>query len=117
MADLSDMPALKSMLWFRPQVKRKRRNSSTISENHKREIYKFAALKIVVFSPLLSGPPNSPIVRTVLTRMVEGGTYLFLAINPNGSVTVFNADVGQDSGSNLAGLKSNRQRILSTRYY
>ena len=56
--------------------------------------------------------PNNPIVCAVLTRMVESGTYFFMAINPNGSATVFNADVGQGSGSNLAGLKSNLPRIL-----
>lgn len=52
--------------------------------------------------------PNNPLVRTVLTTMVESQDYYFFAINPNRSVTAFRLEIGQED---LAGLKSNYPRI------
>jgi hypothetical protein len=52
--------------------------------------------------------PNNPLVRAVLTMMVESGDYLFFALNSNGSGTAFRSEIGRD---NLAVLKDNFSRI------
>jgi hypothetical protein len=52
--------------------------------------------------------PNNPLVRTVLTMMVESGDYFFFAVNWNGSATAFRSEIGK---GNLALLKANLSRI------
>jgi hypothetical protein len=52
--------------------------------------------------------PNNPLVRTVLTMMVESGDYFFFALNANGSATAFRSEIGQ---GNLSVLKANLSRI------
>lgn len=52
--------------------------------------------------------PNNPIVRTVLTTMVQRGDYFFFAINADGTATAFRSEMGEE---NLAGLKTNLPRI------
>jgi hypothetical protein len=56
--------------------------------------------------------PNNQVTKTVLTKMVETGDYFFFAINPNDRVTAFRSEIGQED---LAGLKTNLQRIQSSR--
>jgi hypothetical protein len=58
--------------------------------------------------------PDHPIVRTVLTRMVESGEFFFLALDAKRSVTAFNVDIGRDRHRDVAGLKHNLPRILRT---
>lgn len=69
------------------------------------EFYDFARYNALV-------KPNSPIVRRVLSQMVESGEYFFFAIDANGSTTAFNADLGHGSRTDLAGLRHNLPRIL-----
>ena len=52
--------------------------------------------------------PNNPLVRTVLTTMVDSGDDFFFALNASGSVTAFRSEIGHD---NLVGLKTNLPRI------
>ncbi|MFK7979152.1 MAG: hypothetical protein AB8G86_04165 [Saprospiraceae bacterium] len=52
--------------------------------------------------------PNKPLVQTVLTTMIESGSYFFLAMNPDKSVSTYKADIGQE---NLAGLRDNFPKI------
>jgi hypothetical protein len=52
--------------------------------------------------------PNNPLVRTVLTTMVDSGDYFFFALNANGTATAFRSEIGQE---NLVGLKTNLPRI------
>jgi len=52
--------------------------------------------------------PNNPLVQTVLTTMIESGSYFFLALNPDKSVSTYKADLGQE---NLAGLRDNFPKI------
>ena len=52
--------------------------------------------------------PNNPLVRTVLTTMVESGDYFFFALNSEGSLTAFRSEFGE---ANLAGLRTNLRRI------
>ena len=47
--------------------------------------------------------PNNPIVQAVLTKMMDTGTYFFLALNPDDSVLAFKANFGQDD---IAGLRT-----------
>jgi hypothetical protein len=65
------------------------------------EFYGFATYNVLV-------NPNNPLVRAVLTTMVESGDYFFFALNANGTATAFRADIGQE---NLAGLQTNLPRI------
>jgi hypothetical protein len=44
--------------------------------------------------------PSSPVVRTVLTTMVESGDYFFFAIGA-GSVTAFRSAIGQEHRSQM----------------
>ena len=46
--------------------------------------------------------PNNPLVRTVLTTMVESEDYLFFALDSQGGATVFRSEFGQ---ADLAGLQ------------
>jgi hypothetical protein len=52
--------------------------------------------------------PNNPLVQTVLAALIERGDYFFFALNANGSVTTFRAEIGQD---NLAGITANLARL------
>jgi hypothetical protein len=52
--------------------------------------------------------PNNPVVRAVLTTMVQNGDYFFFAINAAGTATAFRSELGEE---NLAGLKTNLPRI------
>ena len=52
--------------------------------------------------------PNNPLVRVVLTMMVESGDYFFFALNSDGGLTAFRSELGE---ANLAGLTTNLPRI------
>jgi hypothetical protein len=52
--------------------------------------------------------PNNPLVRTVLTTMVENADYLFFALDSQGGATVFRSEFGQ---ADLAGLQNHLPRI------
>jgi hypothetical protein len=66
------------------------------------EFYGFRAYNALV-------NPHSPLVRAVLSRMVEAGEYYFFAIHPNGGVRAFRSEIGQED---LAGLRSTLPRML-----
>jgi hypothetical protein len=51
--------------------------------------------------------PNNPLVKAVLTTMVESGDYFFFAIS-DGAATAFRSEIGRED---LAGLKTNLPRI------
>jgi hypothetical protein len=69
------------------------------------EFYGFARYNVLV-------RPDNPIVRSVLTRMVDSGEFFFFALDGNGSVTTFNADIGRGRHADMAGLQRNLPRIL-----
>ena len=69
------------------------------------EFYGFARYNVLV-------RPDNPIVRSVLTRMVDSGEVFFFALDGNGSATTFNADIGRGRHADMAGLKRNLPRIL-----
>lgn len=52
--------------------------------------------------------PENPIVKSVLTTMVETKDYFFFAINPDQTVTAFRSKLEY---SDLAGLKTNKERF------
>jgi hypothetical protein len=52
--------------------------------------------------------PNNPLVQTVLAHLLEHSDYFFFALNPNGHVTAFRAEIGQET---LTGLQANLARI------
>ena len=52
--------------------------------------------------------PNNPLVRTVLTTMVESEDYLFFALDSQGGATIFRSECGQ---ADLAGLQNHLPRI------
>jgi hypothetical protein len=52
--------------------------------------------------------PSDPLVRTVLRRMVDQGSYFVLAIDPDQHITTFRADVGE---AELTGLINHFPRI------
>jgi len=52
--------------------------------------------------------PNNPLVRAVLAAMLDGGEYVFFALDPENYVTTFRADLGDDT---LAGLHAHRARL------
>lgn len=54
--------------------------------------------------------PGNPLVKAVLTTMVEGGDYFFFAVS-HGSATAFRAQIGQED---LAGLRTNLPRIRNS---
>jgi len=65
------------------------------------EFYGFSTYNVLV-------NPNNPLVRTVLTTMVESGDYFFFAISADGHATAFRSGLGQ---ANLAGLRTSLPRI------
>ena len=69
------------------------------------EFYGFARYHLLV-------RPDHPIVRTVLTRMVDSGEFFFFALDGNGTATTFNADIGRGRDADRAGLRRNLPRIL-----
>ena len=52
--------------------------------------------------------PNNPVVQAVLRTMLDDGDYFFFALNTQGHVTAFRADIGSDR---LAILRANRARL------
>jgi len=52
--------------------------------------------------------PNNPLVQAVLRTMLDDGDYFFSALNTQGHVTAFRADIGSDG---LAILRANRARL------
>ena len=52
--------------------------------------------------------PNNPLVRVVLSMMVESGDYFFFALNSEGGLTAFRSELGE---ANLAGLTTSLPRI------
>ncbi|HOW62822.1 MAG TPA: hypothetical protein PLJ20_09635 [Candidatus Contendobacter sp.] len=68
------------------------------------EFYDFARYHLLV-------RPDHPIVRTVLTRMVDSGEFFFFALDGNGTATTFNADIGRGRDADMAGLRRNLPRI------
>lgn len=67
------------------------------------EFYGFATYNVLV-------NPSNPLVRTVLTTMVENGDYFFFAVS-QGAATAFRSEIGQE---NLAGLTMNLPRIRTS---
>src|SRR5713101_4726427 len=55
--------------------------------------------------------PNNPLVQAVLRTMLDDGDYFFFALNPQGHVTAFRADIGSEG---LAVLRANRARLQSS---
>ena len=68
------------------------------------EFYDFARYHLLV-------RPDHPIVRTVLTRMVDSGEFFFFTLDGNGTATTFNADLGRGHHADRAGLGRNLPRI------
>ena len=68
------------------------------------EFYGFARYHVLV-------RPDHPIVRTVLTRMVDSDEFFFFALDGNGTATTFNADLGCGRDADRAGLRRNLPRI------
>lgn len=56
--------------------------------------------------------PNNPIVRTVLTAMVEGDAPFFFAIGANGTATAFGGERGPYGRDTMAALRNNLPCIL-----
>ena len=52
--------------------------------------------------------PNTLLVQTILTKMIESGQYFFLALNPDKTVVTFKADLGEED---IAGLRTNFPKI------
>src|SRR5438132_2095871 len=52
--------------------------------------------------------PNNPLVQAVLRTMLDDGDYFFFALNAQGHVTAFRADIGSEG---LAVLRANRVRL------
>ena len=65
------------------------------------EFYGFKTYNVLV-------NPNNPLVKAVLTTMIESGDYFFFELNSNGSATAFRSEIVQ---ADLAGLKTNFPRI------
>jgi hypothetical protein len=55
--------------------------------------------------------PHNPLVQVVLRTMLDDGDYFFFALNPQGQVTAFRADLGSEG---LAILRGNRARLQSS---
>jgi hypothetical protein len=69
------------------------------------EFYGFGRYHVLV-------QPNNPIVRNVLTTMVEGGAHFFFAVSANGTATAFGGDSGRSGQGEMAALRRNLPRIL-----
>ena len=52
--------------------------------------------------------PNNPLVREVLTTMIDSGEYFFLAVMPNQNVTAFRSEMRKDG---LTGLTDHLPRL------
>jgi hypothetical protein len=65
------------------------------------EFYGFATYNVLV-------NPGDPVVRSVLTTMVETGDYFFFALDSDRQATAFRSGLGN---ANLAGLKANLSRL------
>jgi hypothetical protein len=59
--------------------------------------YNYATFNVMV-------NPNNPVVQTVLNKMLETGSYFIFALDPQGSVTAFRSELGQED---LIELKNN----------
>src|ERR1700694_4965853 len=55
--------------------------------------------------------PNNLLVQVVLRTMLDDGDYFFFALTPQGQVTAFRADIGNED---LAVLRANRARLQQT---
>jgi hypothetical protein len=55
--------------------------------------------------------PNNLVVQAVLRTMLDDGGYFFVALQPQGQVTAFRAEIGSDS---LAVLRANRARLQTS---
>src|SRR2546426_1957558 len=55
--------------------------------------------------------PHNPLVQAVLRTMLDDGDYFFFALNAQGHVTAFRADIGSEG---LAVLRANRARLQSS---
>ena len=55
--------------------------------------------------------PNNLVVQAVLRTMLDDGDYFFFALQPQGQVTAFRAELGSDS---LAVLRANRARLQTS---
>jgi len=55
--------------------------------------------------------PNNLLVQAVLRTMLDDGDYFFFALNAQGHVTAFRADIGSEG---LAVLRANRARLQSS---
>src|SRR5437870_1500064 len=55
--------------------------------------------------------PNNPLVQAVLRTMLDEGDYFFFALNAQGHVTAFRADIGSEG---LAMLQANRARLQAS---
>ena len=55
--------------------------------------------------------PNNLVVQAVLRTMLDDGDYFFFALQPQGQVTAFRAEIGSDS---LAVLRANRARLQAS---
>lgn len=56
--------------------------------------------------------PSNPLVKTVLTTLVESGDYFFFVFSPSDSVTAFRSEM---EVKDMVGLKTNFPQILSSR--
>ena len=52
--------------------------------------------------------PNNPIVRAVITTMIDSGEYFFFALHPKKGVTTFRAEIDSTA---LAGMTATRTRL------
>ena len=71
------------------------------------EFYGFGRYHVLV-------QPNNPIVRRVLTTMVEGGAPFFFVVNANGTATAFGGGSGPGGHDGMTALRSNLPRILNS---
>jgi len=55
--------------------------------------------------------PNNLVVQAVLRTMLDDGDYFFFALQPQGQVTAFRADIGSEG---LAVLRANRARLQAS---
>ncbi len=55
--------------------------------------------------------PNNLVVQAVLRTMLDDGDYFFFALQPQGQVTAFRAELGRDG---LAVLRANRARLQTS---
>ena len=55
--------------------------------------------------------PNNLVIQAVLRTMLDDGDYFFFALQPQGQVTAFRADIGSEG---LAVLRANRARLQAS---